>query len=512
MKDNHVRVIGCGWFAKARALSAGSRMGRPLHCRLRRAVAGIAAAACGIAALGSAAPPPGQGMRVGLAATDITPPLGLPMAGYYHARGAEGVLDPLFSKAMVLELDGRRAAFVVVDLISVTRAVTDRARAAIHQATGIPDDHVMISATHAHTGPELAGRSRRSDDLGAQQPGTVEYTERLPGLIAASVRLACQRLEPARLSVAKGRCEDLAFNRRYFMRDGRTAWNPGKLNPDIVLPAGPADPEVGVLCVESAEGGGRGRTLATYVNFAMHPDTTGGSQFSADWPGALSRVLAGCHGSNHLTLLANGACGNVNHVDPSWAWPQKGPGEAHRIGVLLGAAVFQTCKHLAPVTPGPLRARSEIVEVEAPPLAPGEVEEARNTVAALKDDRGGNFMKLVRAYRVLAIADRQGRPHQLEVQAVALGPELAWVGLPGELFVELGLAIKKNSPFTHTFVVELANDNVGYLPDRRSYAEGAYEPESSRCAPGSGEQLANAAIQLLKQLHRENGGPAPPPQ
>jgi hypothetical protein len=88
------------------------------------------------------------------------------------------------------------------------------------------------------------------------------------------------------------------------------------------------------------------------------------------------------------------------------------------------------------------------------------------------------------------------------VQVIAIGNEVAWVSLPGEVFVELGLAIKKRSPFPRTFIVELANENIGYIPDRRSYAEGNYEPESARCAAGSGEKLVDVAVGLLNQLHR----------
>ena len=116
-------------------------------------------------------------LRVGVASTDITPPMGIAMAGYYHERGADGVLDPLFSKAMVIEQDGQRAALVVVDLIGITRWVTDQARTQIEQATGIKGDHVMISATHAHTGPELANRGKRSAELGSETPVAVAYTE-----------------------------------------------------------------------------------------------------------------------------------------------------------------------------------------------------------------------------------------------------------------------------------------------------------------------------------------------
>jgi hypothetical protein len=163
--------------------------------------------------------------------------------------------------------------------------------------------------------------------------------------------------------------------------------------------------------------------------------------------------------------------------------------------------VFQAYKDLKPVDAGPLRARSELVELALPEITPAEVAEAKQTVAATKDDRGGNFMKLVRAYRALDVAGREGKPHRVEVQVIALGKDVAWVSLPGEIFVELGLAIKKRSPFPHTFLVELANENIGYVPDRRSYAEGNYEPESARCAAGSGEQLVEAAVQLLEELH-----------
>jgi hypothetical protein len=110
-------------------------------------------------------------------------------------------------------------------------------------------------------------------------------------------------------------------------------------------------------------------------------------------------------------------------------------------------------------------------------------------------------MKLVRSHRILGVAGRAGKPYRVEVQVIALGKDVAWVSLPGEIFVELGLAVKKLSPFPHTFVVELANESVGYVPDRRSYAEGNYEPESARCAAGSGERLVEAAVKLLTQLH-----------
>jgi hypothetical protein len=99
------------------------------------------------------------------------------------------------------------------------------------------------------------------------------------------------------------------------------------------------------------------------------------------------------------------------------------------------------------------------------------------------------------------VTARQGKPLEAEVQVIALGDQLAWVALPGEIFVELGMAIKQASPFPYTIVAELANGSVGYVPSRKAYPEGAYEVVSARCAAGSGEMLVDAALRMLKELH-----------
>lgn len=458
----------------------------------------------GMLALGTN--PQAAQVRAGAAAVDITPPLGIPLAGYYHARAADGVLDPLYAKALVIEAGGERIAIVAVDLISVTRAVTDEARRLVEQTTGIPGRHVMVAATHTHTAPALSADEMRVEALGAGSAEAREYTRSLPKHIAEAVRLANSALRLARLRAVKARCDDLTFNRRYFLRDGSVGWNPGKLNPDIMLPAGPTDAELHILSVEQPEARGPADSLATLVNFAMHTDTTGGTRLSADWPGALARVLAAYHGPHHVTGTLLGACGNLNHLDTAWNWPQSSPAEQHRIGVILGAAVFQAYKRLQPVSALSARAASEVVELALVETTPEEVETARKVLAAVKEGRQVGFMEQVRAFRILDVAERKGTPYRVEVQALALGTDVAWVSLPGEVFAELGLAIKKQSPFKYTFVVTLANENIGYIPDRRSYAEGNYEPESARCAPGSGERLADAAVRLLTGLHAQAKG------
>jgi hypothetical protein len=156
---------------------------------------------------------------------------------------------------------------------------------------------------------------------------------------------------------------------------------------------------------------------------------------------------------------------------------------------------------LAAVTNTNLRVESAIVELPLPPIKANQIVEAR-AMADRKDPKP-KFMELVQTFKVLDVEARSGKPHEVEVQVIALGNEIAWVSLPGEIFVELGLNIKAASPFKQTFIAELANGSIGYIPNRSAYAEGNYEVVSARCAEGSGEMLVAAAIRMLRSLHKE---------
>jgi hypothetical protein len=433
-------------------------------------------------------------LKVGAAAVVITPPEGTPLAGYYSFRGTKSVLDDIYSKAIVLEVGDTKAALVVCDLISLPRHVVTEARRQIEKATKIPGSHVMISATHTHTGPVLTRESALDELVGATSDLGKRYTEKLPELIAQSVAEADKKLAPARASVAHGREEGLSFNRRFFMKDGTVSWNPAKQNPDIVKPAGPIDPDVGVVYFDSP----KNAPIATYVNFAMHPDTVGGEGVSADYPGVLSKLLGEYRGGDMLTMFANGCCGNINHRDIKWLDPQKGPGEAKRIGTILAADVMRAIRDLKPLPADALKVRSEIVELPLAPITAADVEAARETVKQIKDPKT-KFLDKVKAFKVLDVQARDGKPWEVEVQVISLGDQLAWVSLPGEIFVELGLAIKKDSPYAHTMIAELANGSIGYIPNKSAYPQGNYEVVSARCAEGSGELLVESALRLLKK-------------
>ena len=438
-------------------------------------------------------------LRAGAAVVEITPELGTPIAGYYSERGADGVHDPLNAKVIVLESGGTKAALVSLDLISTLRETVEEARRLIESETGIPGRNVMISATHSHTGPTLAG-TRRFDALGGTHEKAVRFTEELPKKIAAAVAEAAKNLQAAEARYGSREEHRLAFNRRFHMRDGSVGWNPGKLNPNIVRVAGPTDPEVQVVYFS----GGKNDAIATYVNFPIHLDTTGGTHFSADFPFALSESLARAKSAEMMTMFTMGCSGDVNHIDVSSRAPQKGPQEAARIGTILAANVLRTFETLRTNQGSGLRVSSEMVELPIPPVTDDEVAEARKIAerVAARSQPAPRFMDQVKAFKVLDVHARAGKPHEVEVQVIALGEEIAWVSLPGEIFVELGLSIKAGSPFKQTIIASLANGSVGYIPTVRGYSEGNYEAISSRCAPGSGELLVASAIRQLRQLRR----------
>ena len=432
-------------------------------------------------------------LRVGTAAVKITPPAGTPMAGYYFARGSEDVLDDLYAKAAVLDDGTTRVALVVCDLITLPRMTVLETRQLIEQQTGIPAGHVMLSATHTHTGPSLSRDSARDNQDGGAGDPARKYTLELPGRIAQAVAQANEKRVLVQVSYAKESEDRLAFCRRFWMKDGTVGWNPGKLNPNIIRPVSPIDPEVGVVHFETADN----KPLLTYVNYAMHADTTGGTKISADFPGALARCLAGYKGPDMMTMFANGTCGNLNHYNVQWGLPQTSPAEASRLGTILAGSVLKAYMDLRPVGDTTLRVRSQILQLPLPKVTPEDVEEAKAIVA--KGDKA-KFMEQVKAYKTLDVDKRAGAPLEVEVQVITMGDSLAWVSLPGEIFVELGLSIKAASRFAQTHIAELANGSIGYIPNRSAYAEGNYEVESARCAEGSGEMLVRVAVKMFEEL------------
>lgn len=456
---------------------------------VRMAIAGIVSV--GLASLATAE------MRIGVAAVDISPPIGAPMAGYYSARGCTGQLDPLHASAMVIEYDSQRAALVALDLITTTTELVDEVREQVTAQTGIPADAVMISASHTHTGPSIRLTGRDAEQLAQASPEVKRYHRELPSKISSAVRQAVDDLSVAKLEAAIGSAAGLAFCRRFHMIDGSVGWNPPKLSPKIVRPVGPTDDDVPTVLVRSADGAIR----AVYLNFAMHLDTVSGTSVSADYPGVTAGLLRRATGDELITLFTIGCAGDINHRDVQWADRQKGIDEATRIGTHLASAALHAIRQARPVSEGRLQFARRQVPLRPSPHQPGDVPWAKLTQERKQSGQSVPFLDQVRAGRISDVEALQGSAILAEVQVITLGNELAWVSLPGEIFVELGLAIKQASPFKHTIIAELANGSVGYVPTRAAYAQGNYEVISARVGEGSGERLVEAALDLLQSLH-----------
>lgn len=444
----------------------------------------------------------GQQLQLGVAQVDITPPIGSPLAGYYYNRVSTGVHDPLHVKAMVLEQGGVKVAMAALDLVSLPRNIVLQARTMVQQRIGLQPDHVMISATHAHTTPVVLTNPSRYNLEGKEKEIDQAYTDTLAGKIADAIVEANGKLQPVELRAGVGEEKTLSFNRRFFMKDGTIGWNPGKLNPNIARPAGPIDPGLPVLYFKSADGS---TPVAAYVNFGLHQDTTGGSEISADFSYTLGQILKMAKGENFFPMFTIGAAGNVAHIDVSRPEPQRSYEEASRIGAVLAGDVLKVMQTAPVVSTSPIRVSDEVLQFPVPKYTQAEIEWATRTQATYNTPHAAPFLDLVKAARILELNARNGKPLDAEVQVFTLGTTVAIVGFPGEMFAEFGLELKEDSPFPITIMAELANGALVYIPNRIAYKEGNYEPTAARLPAGAGEKLVNSALDQLLTLDQENG-------
>jgi neutral/alkaline ceramidase-like enzyme len=442
-------------------------------------------------------------LQAGVAVVDITPPAGYRMAGYYNERRNTGTHDPLLAKAVVFQQGDVRAALVECDVVSMPADVSAKTRALAEKNTGIPARQIAVAATHSHTGPLFSGPMRKlwSEQATAREgkdaAESFDYPAALVQRIAQAIEQAAKTSRPITLKAGAGEETRLSFNRRFHMKDGTVRFNPGRLNPDVIRPAGPIDPAVSVLLFADSA---TSKPLASITNFAMHLDTVGGTEYAADYPYYVERQLRDSLGPDFVSIFGTGTCGDINHIDVSRMNQLKGHEEAQRIGTTLGETVAVLMPKLAEQRQPSLAVRQKTTDVPAQRFTADEIAKARERMAKI-GTRDLTFLEQVETNKIVDISQRYASGVvPLEVVAIRLSPDVAIVTLPGEVFVELGLAIKQASPFKTTLVIELTNDAPAYIPTKKAFAEGSYEIVNSRVASGGGEKLADLAISLLKEL------------
>ncbi|MDA0810771.1 MAG: hypothetical protein O3C21_00040 [Verrucomicrobia bacterium] len=443
-------------------------------------------------------------LRAGVAVVDITPPVPYRMSGYFSERLSTGVKDPLKAKALVFRQGDTGAALVFCDLIGISPGVSHKAREQASATTGIPVAHIAVSATHSHTGPLYAGtlrdyfHERAAAEHGTDPHEQTDYSARLADALVKAIVNADAAADEVAITAGYATEERLSFNRRFHMKDGEVRFNPGQQNPNIVRAAGPTDPKVGLILLSKP--GKNSAPMAGLVSFALHLDTTGGTEYSGDYPRFLEDTLRKSLGPDFVSLFGAGTCGDLNHIDVT----VKERRSCEEIGAMLGETVAAALPGLASAGNASLAVRQRIVEVPLQVYSDEETAAALKNMAKIGKDNLP-FLEQVKACTILDVRARAagGASLPLEVQVFRLGPELAVVTLPGEVFVELGLAIRAASPFETTLVIELTNDAPGYLPTKKAFAEGGYETVNSRIQPGGAEAMAEAAIALLRELAEE---------
>ncbi len=445
-------------------------------------------------------------LQAGVAVADITPPIGYRMCGYFNERLSTGILNPLHAKALVLRQGGTRAALAFCDIIGLSAEVSKRAREQVEREIGIPQENILLAATHSHTGPLYFDALRdHLHERAVAQHGkdpceTVDYSSKLAAGIVEAIKEADAGLRPVQAQAAKTQQQGLSFNRRFHMQDGTVRFNPGVLNPNIVRVAGPIDPDVGMVFFRDANGK---NALAALVNFALHLDTTGGTLYAADYPYFLEQSLREQFGRDFVLLFGTGTCGDINHIDVT----TKDRLKPEAIGATLGRTVASGLAQAKAIDQPSLAVRRAVIEVPMQQFTAAEIEQAKKDMDKI-GTRDLSFLDQVRAYKIMDFQGRGGSTVPLEVQAFRFSDEVAVVGLPGEVFVDLGLAIKKASPFPVTLVIELCQDDPAYIPTRQAFTEGSYETVNSRIAPGGGETMVEAAVRLLAELCTEDAPPA----
>jgi hypothetical protein len=450
-------------------------------------------------------------MKAGFAERDITPTEGMERPGGYGKAFHKGPAhDPCKVRAAVFDDGTTRVALVGADVLAVPRALVVAVRQGIEKQCGIKPEAVLIGASHTHSGGPTCmvqpGEFDHASDLVKRLAykesscADAKYLETVrDATIAAVVEADAKRVE-AKLCVGSGRAEGVAFNRRQRMKNGLAYSHAGKGNPDILGYAGPADPEVGVIGAWDE----KGQFLGCVVNFACH-GTAGVAGTSADWIHYLERTVRGVMGEKAIVVFLNGACGDVTQVDNLSPYTGEfGERAGIKIGQTVGAEALKVLARATPGDIGPTAAKTQTLRIPRRKPSPDKVKAALELVQKDPKEVGHTPWTFAKETLLLDALLQKEPVAEVEVQAIQVGPAV-FLANPAEFFCQLGLDIKKGSPFPFTYPVELANGCIGYVPTEEALgpAGGGYETRLtaySNLEPKGGPKIVEACVALAKTL------------
>ena len=434
-------------------------------------------------------------MKVGFSQVDFTPSEGYMPGEFFPFYTADSYTRLLANAAAFTSDEGESVIIISVDCLNISTSHAQKMRAQIAAATSLPISHVMIAATHTHTGPS----DHRPSGLAPAEPDTGKRVE--AKIVKAGIAAFEARVD-AKLGTGKTVEKRLSFNRDCVMKDGSVVSIPGRAaSENIVGYLGKVDYDVHVMRIDAPDG----KVKGFIVNYANHPDNHKKRKFSADYPGYLRKFLKEEYGEEVTVLFLNGACGDVNSFDYKnntddynieMAIPPEG------IGRRLADTVIALNKSIdTDEASAEIKVVNAMMELNTRKPADWEMDLAREVKAKVDA-----LEEIPRHLEHSALATLEYSPYKatktdVEMVAVKIG-KWAIVTTPGELYTEIGLRIKEASPVEHTLISELTNGSVGYIPPDSVLGTTAYGGRyyAGTLGYGTADTMVETAKKLLGKL------------
>ena len=443
-------------------------------------------------------------LKVGYARVNINPPLGVNIAGYFKERIADGILDDLEVCAVAVQSGESTVILMTVDNCGVGKHYLDGWRERIAERLGIDADAVLIHSTHTHQGPSLY--------VNIANPLNVEYGVFVGHRVVDAAQMAFEDLKCAKMGIGVGEAKNVAFIRRYRMKDGSAKTNPGVNNPDILHSIGDTDERVNVVRFDR-----EGAETVVIANFGNHPDVVGGNKISADWPGMTRRIVEQCI-DNTKCIFFNGAQGDVNHVNVhpkagdfndmfnDFDGCSRGYGHARHIARVVTGAIMSVYDKVEYMDVDSVKYSQQIVEIDANKADPKDLPLAHKYNDLHKAGRDDLIpYEAMMLTTVVAAAARMVRLENgpdtfpMRFTAITIG-DIAFFGIPGEPFTGVGRGLKEAEGWKMVLPCCNTNSKEGYFPMKDSYDEGGYEAGSSSFKAGTAERIIEEGKRMLAEL------------
>lgn len=402
---------------------------------------------------------PKDGLWASAAKVLITPQTSIPMSGYGSRKGPfKEVHDDIFARVVVVSDGENKAAIISVEVIGISNSFWEECTALITKETGIPKEYILLSAVHNHNGPAI--RVYNKDE----SPGVLAYVEELKNKLVNATKSANNKLSPASIGAGKGECK---MNINRVAPDGKGGIALGR------NPYGPCDHEVGVLRIND----NAGKPLAVMANWPCHAVVLGPKNYfiTGGWPGATSNFIENELGEGVIVPVIVGASGDINpiygpHIDfeitSSYAYGKDA------IGADLAKKTMRVANNITTTSNGKISAIQRIISL---PLK-GREEKKYQQPEYIK----GDSLKV-------------------RLSAIKIG-NIVLTGVSGEVFNQISVKMRAQSPYTNTFMITHCNGSCGYLVTEDAYAIGGYEVGSTQAKSGAEKAIIENLLEMIAEL------------